>query len=316
MRYIPFPIPVIKELYPKLNKYFGFKYDDISNELSQVYTRKIFSLTPEEKELANKCRLKDDWGGVDSVKFALETNEDIIIPVTENFNAEEILNSLTDKFDDEISFILLFMAALLDKDRINEPCFEGEYDELILSQYIHEVRPDMLKLYIALHQQKQKNGKHFIEDIKISIGGNSPIPINNKDGWFEKHLNEYLNTYLGVNNLEEAKQELDIIYGNKKKGRKIQNPIQSLYMWGTYQLLQDTFLKSSIPNFATRPQTRFIESYLRTIGLISDDDIDTDAENIRSRLNSFLKTYNTVEDLLNNKKFKFSPNNKDNLKYW
>ena len=65
-----FDIPTLKKLYPELNRCFGFTYDDISNELTQVYAQKVFNLTQEEKELANQCKSDDGWG-VDAVKFAL-----------------------------------------------------------------------------------------------------------------------------------------------------------------------------------------------------------------------------------------------------
>ena len=42
---VTFDIPTIKKLYPELNRCFGFTYDDISNELTQVYTKKAFNLT-------------------------------------------------------------------------------------------------------------------------------------------------------------------------------------------------------------------------------------------------------------------------------
>ncbi|WP_237038815.1 hypothetical protein [Phocaeicola faecalis] len=264
---VTFDIPTIKKLYQELNRCFGFTYDDISNELTQVYAKKVFNLTPEEKELANQCK-SDDGYGVDAVKFALATNENIAMAVPDNFNPKTIVESYAPKLHNEelASCALLFMAALLYRDRITEvPISEGEYDDMQYQQYIHEVRPDMLKLYIALNQPKQKNGKDFNTDIKIAAGGNSPILINNKDSWLENRLNEYLHQYLGVDNLEEVQKELDFIYGNKTVGNKKIDPIQSLYIWGTYQLLQNTHLKSTKEKVPTRPQANLIESYLRVI---------------------------------------------------
>lgn len=107
-----------------------------------------------------------------------------------------------------------------------------------------------------------------------------PILINNKDSWLENRLNEYLHQYLGVSNLEEAKIELDFIYGNKIVGNKKIDPIQSLYIWGTYQLLQSTHLKSTKEKVPTRPQANLIESYLKAIELIEAEDVDTDANKI------------------------------------
>ena len=92
------------------------------------------------------------------------------------------------------------MAALLYRGKITEaPISEGENDNMLYQQYIHEVRPDMLKLYIALNQPKQKNGKELNTDIKIAVGGNSPILINNKDSWLENKLNDYLHGRSAVN---------------------------------------------------------------------------------------------------------------------
>lgn len=51
MSKVLFNIPTIKQLYPELNKSFGFTYDDISNELTEIYARKFSNLTPEEKNL-------------------------------------------------------------------------------------------------------------------------------------------------------------------------------------------------------------------------------------------------------------------------
>ncbi len=318
MQEVIFDIPTIKKLYPELNRCFGFTYDDISNELTQVYTKKVFNLTPEEKELANQCKSEDGWG-VDAVKFALATTENIVITVPDSFNSKTIKESYVAELynEDFASCALIFMAALLYRNRITEvPISEGEYDDMLYQQYIHEVRPDMLKLYIALNQPKQKNGKDFITDIKITAGGNSPILINNKDSWFENKLNEYLHQYLGVSNLEEAQKELDFIYENKKVGNKMIDPIQSLYIWGTYQLLQNTHLKSTKEKVPTRPQAYLIESYLRAIELIDTDNVTTDANNIRSRLHSFLKKYDTVEALLDYKTFKLSPYNIGGTKLW
>ena len=318
MKEVAFDIPTIKKLYPELNRCFGFTYDDISNELAQVYTTKVFNLTPEEKELANQCK-SDDGLGVDAVKFSLATNENIAMAVPDSFNPKTIMESYAPKLHNEElpSCALLFMAALLYRDRITEvPMSEGEYDDMQYQQYIHEVRPDMLKLYIALNQPKQKNGKDFNTDIKIAAGGNSPIVINNKDSWLENRLNEYLHQYLGVSNLEEAQKELDFIYGNKTVGNKKIDPIQSLYIWGTYQLLQNTHLKSTKEKVPTRPQANLIESYLRVIKLIKTDDVDTDANNIRSRLKYFLSRYDTVEALLDYRTFRLSPYNIGGTKFW
>lgn len=273
--------------------------DDISNELSQVYTNKVLHLTPEEKKLANQCESEDGWG-VDGVKFSLATHENIAVTVPDYFNPKAIMESYGAELHNEetASYALIFMAALLYRDRITEaPISEGEYDDIQYQQYIYEVRPDMLKLYIALNQPLNKD-KKYISTIKLSFSDHTQTPIDNTGFWLNDKLNEYLHQYLGVSSIKEAQKELDFIYGNKKVGNKMIDPIQSVYIWGTYQLLQNTHLKSAKKKTATRPQANLIESYLRVIELINADDVDTDANNIRSRLNYFLKRYDTVETLL------------------
>ena len=51
MQEVTFDIPTLKKLYPELNRCFGFTYDDISNELTQVYTKKVFNLNRKKKSL-------------------------------------------------------------------------------------------------------------------------------------------------------------------------------------------------------------------------------------------------------------------------
>lgn len=72
-------------------------------------------------------------------------------------------------------------------------------------------------------------------------------------------------------------------------------------------------VKEKVP---TRPQANLIESYLRAIELIEADDVDTDANNIRSRLSYFLNRYDTVETLFKHKTFRLSPNNINGTRLW
>ena len=135
-----FDIPTLKKLYPELNRCFGFTYDDISNELTQVYAQKVFNLTQEEKELANQCKSDDGWG-VDAVKFALATNENIAVAVPDSFNPATIMESYAAKLHNEesASCALLFMAALLYRGKITEaPISEGENEFEYVSDFESE----------------------------------------------------------------------------------------------------------------------------------------------------------------------------------
>lgn len=319
---VTFDIPTIKQLYPELNRCFGFTYYDISNELSQVYTKKVLNLTPEEKELANQCKSEDGWG-IDGVKFALETNEDIYIQVIEEFNPQEIIELCSKYFskgDEAFVQSILFMSALLYRNRVNNKFLTDTNWEIEQYQkYIYSVRPDMLKLYIALNKPRLTKKHPYIEEyreainnITIKIEGQKPTHLENLDGWFDDMLNTYLTHYLGVSSIKEAERELNIVYG-KSVGNKA-NPILTLYIWGTYHILQQTTIKSKTDKSVTNKQCRFIEEYLKLIELIEDESIDIN--NIKSRLKYFLDNDYTTSIILDLRNYKTSVNNIGNTKYW
>ena len=159
---ITFDIPTIKKLEPKLYEHFGFALDDIFYELTQVYIRKSTNLTPEEKELAKQCKTEN--GATDAIKFALAIKENIHIRVTDTF--PDSLKLLLDLFNEynitelkdgeTLSCILLFMAAIFNRD-FNHLLDDTDYDYISeeYKEYIDKIRPDMLKLYLSLHQKKR-----------------------------------------------------------------------------------------------------------------------------------------------------------------
>lgn len=219
---VTFDIPTIKKLEPKLYEHFGFTLDDILYELTQVYIRKSTNLTPEEKEIAKQCKTEN--GATDAIKFALAIKENIHIRVTETF--PDSLKLLLDLFNEynitelkdgeTLSCILLFMAAIFNRD-FNHLLDDTDYDYISEEyyEYIDKIRPDMLKLYLSLHQRKRA----VSDKLKISIQGNPPTELNNHGRWFENMLLTYLDTYLGVASKEEALTELSTLY-SEPQGRK------------------------------------------------------------------------------------------------
>ena len=119
-------------------------------------------------------------------------------------------------------------------------------------------------------------------------------------------LDRYLNKYLGVKNINEAEKELQQIYG-KKVGAQL-NKTVTRFIWGTYHLLQNVpNMKSTKQNSVTNEQSRFIHEYLVILGLI--DPVEVEASSIRGRLNNLLKKYSTIDEVLDKRLYKTSPNN-------
>lgn len=315
---ITFDIPTIKQLYSELNRCFGFTYDDISYELGQVYPRRRSQLTAEEKELAKQCRSEDGWG-IDDIKFALLTQDNIYIKVTDDFpnylnSIEELCNNynMGELENGEIvSFILLFMAAIFNRD-LNNLLDDTEYANAQddFNRYTYKVRPDMLKLYIGLCQKKRQ----INDKLKISIQGNSPTELENYECWFEEMLKNYLNQYLGVDNKEEAQTELDTLYSDKQ-GRKTDNFYLNYIFTSIYLFVQENIIHSE-PNKVTIEQCKFLHSYFVSLNFIKPDDKNNNLNNLQSTIKSLISSsINPLNRYKLSKQYKASPYNKDYKPY-
>lgn len=311
---VTFDIPTIKLLYSELNRCFGFTYGDISYELGQGYSKKCLHLTAEEKELAKQCRSEDGWG-IDIIKFALLTQDSIYIRVTDDF--PNCLNSTKELCDDynivelengeEVSFILLFMATVFNRD-LNNLLDDTEQANVQddFNRYTYKIRPDMLKLYLGLCQKKRQiNNK-----LKISIQGNSPTKLENYECWFEEMLKNYLNQYLGVDNKEEAQNELDTLYSDRQ-GRKTDNFYLNYIFTSIYLFVQENIIHSK-PNIVTVEQCKFLHSYFVSLNLIKPEDKNNNLNNLQSTIKSLISSsVNPLNRYKLSKQYKASPYNKD-----
>ena len=155
---------------------------------------------------------------------------------------------------------------------------------------------------MALEENKK------VEPITILLGS-SKIKVDNNTPWLRGALKRYLNKYLGVANIIEAKLEYFENYDPKEgapNDRKLNR-----YIWGIYNLLEETgFIRSQTAGKISRKQAKFIEDFLIAIHLIDDVESKVDANNIRSRLNSLMKNYDSIEELTEELDYKSSPNNK------
>ena len=295
---VTFDIPTIKKLEPKLYEHFGFTLDDILYELTQVYIRKSTNLTPEEKEIAKQCKTEN--GATDAIKFALAIKENIHIRVTETF--PDSLKLLLDLFNEynitelkdgeTLSCILLFMAAIFNRD-FNHLLDDTDYDYISEEyyEYIDKIRPDMLKLYLSLHQRKRA----VSDKLKISIQGNPPTELNNHGRWFENMLLTYLDTYLGV-------ASKDNYYRN--------------YTLTSMFLFVRQYIIHSGTDKVTVEQCSFLHKYLTALNLITKEDKNNDLNNLQSTIRSLISSkFSPLDKYKKGKEYKASPNNKGDKLY-
>ena len=148
-----------------------------------------------------------------------------------------------------------------------------------------------------------------VEPITIRLGSSKSIKVDNKIPWFREELERYLHTYLGVADLTEAKREYLINYTHKEGAPN--NWKLNRNIWGIYNLLEETgTIKAKTKRTVSRKQAKFIEDYLMAIHLINVDS-KVDANNIRSRLHSLMKNYESIAELTEDLHYKRSPNNED-----
>ena len=170
-------------------------------------------------------------------------------------------------------------------------------------EYVTLVRPEMLKLYIALNNGKTK----YTNFCKITIGDNKPIAIDKELPWFQMAVGRYLHEYLGVKDVKEAELELLNVYGGKY-GRK-QHTEEVRLIWGTYHLLQmsDQF-KSATNQLVTNNQCRLISDLLILFKWLPST--EDDGMLVKQRIHHYLKNFDSLDELITATEYKLSPNNK------
>ena len=295
-----------KGIEPLLKQWFNI--DRYTPALSNCIS---FSITPNQlikTEFPEEYRNKD--GNIDIHRYSFDHSDVIQVPISSDYNTgdlEQFFKDYSIEEDTIIYDILFFLYIYSDNQRkgYSTPIDEAEYDYL---QYAVEVRPEMLKLYIALNSTKDA------DSIKIRFGNNKPVEVDTMIPWLRDELKEYLDKYLGVKSIKEAKHELLMNYTNRM-GAPNNWQINQL-VWGVYNLLEETgTIKAKTKRTVSRKQAKFIEEYLFAIGLINLDS-KIDEHNIRSRLNSLMKNYDSIEELTENLDYKSSPNNEDGTRLY
>lgn len=314
-------------LEPRLKKWFGI---DRNNPYIQELFGNYASIKLDES--SNKERYMNEKGHYDVNAYAeahfealakeelpMRISTDTYLLTIEDFCEKNQLE-ITEK--DEVYQVLLYACALLMKNKLKTTEATQEDKNYEYQEYIHAIRPDMLKLYIGLHHNDSLNDKvkKYHKQCRISFGDLSPIKIDEQTPWFQEALDRYLEKYLGVKSVKEAEQELNVVYG-KNVGAK-PNVTAIRYMWGTYHLLQDIpNCKSKAEKSVTKRQGRIIADLLNRFNLIEYKEKESfsdymDGERIRTSLKYYLMQYDSIDEIIKSQQYRVSPNNTDSSRYY
>lgn len=278
MKIEPFPRDVFQEIEPLLYKLYGLNKCWLHNA---IHFAKEELFNDPEKE-----------GKVDSENF-------IYLPMPHKWYSskfDEFCKKYSIENDPLITKVLFFLYMFFP---IEDPIMRDKN----YWEYVTLVRPEMLKLYIALNNGKSK----YTDYCKITIGDNKPIALDKEIPWLQMALDRYLHEYLGVENLKDAEQELLNVYGGKY-GRK-QNTEAARLIWGTYHLLQESNqFKSAKEKSVSNLQCRLISDLLILFGWL--DSSEDDGNQIKQRIRHYLKNFNSIAELIAATQYKLSPNNK------
>ena len=297
-KYYPFPMATLKEIEPTLKKCFN-----IDRNTSVLEKCLFYSISPEERLKIPETYLLED-GETDVSAYTMDNAEWLIIPISETCSTKDFNKFCqSNNVEGETSLYATLAFMLFFNDTSNKK-YSTELDrvEQEPSEYDLYVRPELLELYMALEENKK------VEPITIRLGS-SKIKVDNNTPWLRGALKRYLNKYLGVANLTEAKLEYFENYDPKEgapNDRKLNR-----YIGGIYNLLEETgFIKAKTEKTVSRKQAKFIEGYLMAIHLI-DVDSKVDDNNIRSRLNHLIKKHGSIEKFTKDLHYRSSPNNVD-----
>lgn len=314
-------------LEPRLKKWFGIdRNNPYLQELFGNYASIKLKESPDKERYINekghydvKAYAEAHFEALAKEELPMRISTDTYLHTIEDFCEKNQLG-ITEK--DEAYQVLLYAYALLMRSRMETTEATLEDMNYEYQEYIHAVRPDMLKLYIGLHHNDSQNGKvkNYHKRCRISFGDLSPIKIDEQTPWFQEALDRYLEKYLGVKSVKEAEQELNTVYG-KTVGAK-PNVTAIRYMWGTYHLLQDIpNCKSRTEKSVTKRQGRIIADLLNRFNLIEYKEKESfldymNGERIRTLLKSYLMRYDSIDELIKSQQYRVSPNNTDSSRYY
>lgn len=293
MKGFSFDTAFIRQALPLLRECYGFDEYEIGSELSNIINRHHTEKRIDE-DLYKKHK--------DTVAYGLNVDEEVIIPITDDFDtrfyAIESLCQKYDIIDNVFGLSLLFMATIFNRERNNlTVCEEAENIKNDLDMGAHILRPDFLRLFVVLN----KDNPRYNTSIKVGYTEQkNTVKLENRHGLFAYMLNEYIKEKIGEITVEEAQKELELFYSDKK-GRKSKDPYLNYIIHGTYNLVALIFPSEKV----TVKQCSFLLEYLKAIQEIKDGDKLDNVNLLQSTVRSLIGSgYTPVEHHLKLKKYK------------
>lgn len=177
MNYVKVPLLLFFQIEPQLKEYYDVDRHSVIDDISNSVDYSVMAKDPRKKEFV------DGDNKLNVSEYALATLEEFSMPVSDNYDFESF-NDFCKHYeinnDSEQYYILWFMYALrMRRERnLQSPSDDAAYDYW---RYVLDVRPEMLKLYIALHSQKKLGSlKYHLELI---------APLNSIQGLRGYNLN-------------------------------------------------------------------------------------------------------------------------------
>lgn len=277
-------IKELKEIYPVLQKCYGFDYKELWNEFFHNLEKEW------EKPNFDKLQMKNtnDEGGVNPIKYGLTYGEKIQIDVPVTFGEHKL--AITALFADNtiISNAFVFMAAIYLRNT-NEQKLDAVMRAVELSKKRDEaIRPELLKLFVGM-QPFKRNGKFCIR-----FENGETIKLRDVEGWFSDLLDGYLTTRLERISHEDAEHEL-ILMHSPQKGTPAKNPERNWFMLGSYNLINELVLSGN--GIVTTDQCGILQSYLEIIGVIKNGDSEKRIDTLRSKISELQKSQKNIVEL-------------------
>lgn len=284
---LDFSIIDLKRVYSDLQECYGFDYSELSEEFSSIFQHH-YPFKQDEDILA---KATTEGGKIDIQKFALETNDCVAIPITTEFakQVKEFYSIFSSIFIPELDDsaihceVLCLMAAIYYRDKHH--IFSEVHEDIMNDNlvYSHKVRPDQLRLFIEL----SKGRKKVWDNIKISVGNNSPVNLENYEWWLSRKLFEMLRRDLGDITVEAAEEELKELYFDER-GRKSADPHLNYFMLGSYLYIRKFLIQDK--DKVTTSQCDFLQKYLTTFGILDKQDKNSQTNNLQATIKSLLSS--------------------------
>lgn len=161
MKAIFFSTSFVRDSLKSLKDCYGFDEIEIASELSYILGQHTRNKCVDEN-LLERC--KDEKGHYDAMSYGLKSDDKMPIPVTDSFIKQKTaINKLCRQFhlkNKQLVNVLIFMAAIFDRN-LNNLSLSPELQDVEQEAKWNAqcLRADLLRLFIALNQEKKGKSK-------------------------------------------------------------------------------------------------------------------------------------------------------------